>query len=282
MTVTKRQMQCYTLFEAQAYPPESAAAWVGNFVQEVGQDLPSAFRSHGLDHGSEGIEQWRLERLDNYKAFVRRGHPSAGDQELEAWYGNMALQVRYAALECARDYPSVEAQLRKGGDVGALTELICWHVERPNVRYANIQRRIAAAKAVFNAVPHLGVASELTAANKTVAAHKTAATGGAVIAVAGAGGSMGLVASHVAWHMPTWGWLALAAGGLIMVAGVLSLLTNSVKGAAVKSALVAATPPVPMPPATPAPTAPAPAAPAVAPAPPSTPAPVAPAATPAA
>lgn len=244
MAVTKRQMQCYTLFEAQGYPPESAAAWVGNFVQESGTNLPSAFRSSDLDHGSEGLEQWRLDRLAKYEAFVKARHPEATEQELWAWDGNMALQVEYAAHECAHEYPLVEAQLRRGGDVGKLTEVICWHIERPSVRYANIAHRIAAAKAVFATAPHMGPASALTVANKTIATHSNNARGGAVVAIASSGGAMAIVANHVAWHMPEWGWLALGFASVVAVFGIVSLVSNAAKGAAVKSTLVAATPPM--------------------------------------
>ena len=241
---TARQIQCFTLFEAQGYPPESAAAWVGNFSQESGTSLPSAFRSGvPLDHGSQGLEQWRLDRLTNYENFVKAKVPGASDAELWAYYGNMAYQVEFATQECRRDYPSVELALHRGGDIAALTALICWQVERPSLRYANLANRVAQAKNVFAAAPHLSVPpSTVSKANTAVIKHTQAATGAVVAAGGSTIGAAATIATHVQWHMPSWAWILAGTLGVVIVMAIISAITNAVQAGAAKNTLVAATP----------------------------------------
>src|ERR1700748_1673700 len=128
---TQRQIQCFSLFEAQGYSPEGSAAWVGNASQESGNNLPTAFRTGALDHGSQGLMQWRLDRLTAYENFVKAKHPGISAQELWQWYGRLDYQVEFAALECRTSYPTLDKQLRSGGSIATLTAAICWTYERP-------------------------------------------------------------------------------------------------------------------------------------------------------
>jgi hypothetical protein len=219
--VNPRQITCFGLFEAEGYPPEAAAAWVGNLSQESGAGLPSAFRTGQLDHGSQYLPQWRLERLTKYESWVRSQHPEEDAAGLRAWCGNMALQVKYIAIECKRDYSALDIQLRRGGDIDTLTDAICWQFERPNKALSGIANRKAQAHAVFLAAPHMNPHGETTKGNVVVIKGKENikrnnenAAGGIIMG--------GVVAAlHYLGGMPD--HMALAAGGVVVFVIVYSM-----------------------------------------------------------
>jgi hypothetical protein len=243
---TPRQIQCATLFEAQGYPAESAAAFVGDFSAESGVSLPTAFRTAGLDHGSEGLAQWRLDRLTRYEQYVKSLHPGLTTQELWPWYGRMDYQVAFTAIECRESYGALDAQLRAGGDIATLTAAICWQYERPAVATARLAFRVAQAKAVFAAMPKMNSSAPTTVLNMTAASQKNTQTGGLAVAGAGTIAAAATIGTHVSWHMPLWGWIVLG----VLAAAVFVAIVGAVKAAAsavvTQQALVAATKPTPV------------------------------------
>ena len=148
--------------------------WVGNWAEESGPGIPTKFRLYGLDHGSEGGPQWRLGRLLAYEAFVQARHPEimhAGmtqaqiDAAYWPWYGNMALQVEYDCLETKTKYPEVHAALIRGGDIDALTRLVCDKFEIPAKATEHMEIRLEQAHLVFDALKDVVPPSASTAAN---------------------------------------------------------------------------------------------------------------------
>lgn len=232
MTATARQIQAAALFEAQGYPPESAAAFVGNGSQEVGPNLPTAFRGPpaNLDHGSQGLMQWRLDRLTAYEAFVRTKQPHATGTTLWAWYGRLDYQVEFTALECRTKYPALQTKLMTGGNVATLTADICWTYERPAQASANLANRVKQAQGVFAASPHVTPvelqpqigSTTTTEVNKTLTKQKATQKGAVGAAIISGAASVGVAASHVTWHIPTWGWVTISVLGVIVVLAVLA------------------------------------------------------------
>lgn len=238
MPATPRQLTADALFQVRGYPPESAAAWVGNFSQEVGVNLPSAFRRGKLDHGSQGLEQARLDRLTRYEDWVDAKHPECKNDPAArwAWYGNMALQVEYADIECQRSFPAVYAALKKGGNIDELTALICWKFEIPSKKYANLAFRQAQARLVFTASNHIAVPSPATKSNTDAIAAKKAvvqsnSSAGIGVVLGGA-----VAALHWAGGMPT--QMAWVAAGIVSAVVIYSLVrAQTATAAAGKAAL---------------------------------------------
>jgi hypothetical protein len=138
--MTERQQTAFRLFRAAGYSPEGAAALVGNFSQESGVNLHSGYTVK-TDHGSQGIAQWRLDRLTHLEEFCEaRGLHS----------GTLAAQVQFAIYELGTEYPTLDALLRKGGDLDLLTTMICNKYERPAKQFANIPNRIKQARITLN------------------------------------------------------------------------------------------------------------------------------------
>ena len=252
--VVPRQVKCRNMFEAEGYSRSGAGALVGNFVQEVGQDLPTAFRATtALDHGSQGLAQWRLARLTAYKAFVEsqkpeligKGHvdQSMVDKILWPYYGRLDYQVAFVIHELGTDYPELDKKLRAGGDVAALTADVCWQYERPNKELSGIANRIAYAKAI--AADTSTDAKSTTAATPTVVdhlhatadAHTKAQDGGYVAAAGAALGGAALFSSNFLASIPTWELVTLAILLFVVVAGVITARTESKNAANVKAAI---------------------------------------------
>jgi len=219
MAVTPRQLACFALFEAERYPPESAGAWVGNWTQEVGVNIPTAFRHGPLDHSSQAGPQWRDsksdKRLTHYEDYVIGLHPelvhpgmTRAQVDAAMWdlYGRMDYQVKYCAIECRAHFPHVEAALRQGGDIDTLTDLITWHFEIPAAATARADYRRAQARAVFAAAAHIGTSPATqaniakTQAQAKVKVNNTNAGGGLVLgAVIGLLHWIGGMPSELMW-----------------------------------------------------------------------------------
>lgn len=238
--VTTRQLQCAKLFCAMGYMPSGASSIVGNLSWESGgANLPTAFRKRNLDHGSNGMPQWRLARLDAYEAFVREQQPNASAAELWNHYGRMDYQVRYIDIELKRDYPKLHANLTKGGAVAALTADFCWSYERPSKAYAHLAERVAFANTIFDALnPKSGPVTILNAVDLDAKTHDQQAVGGAAIATVGLLGGAGTVVQHVAPDLSWVEWTAIGLAVAILVGGVATLVSAMVKAARVRSAKV--------------------------------------------
>jgi hypothetical protein len=137
--MTERQMIAFRQFVAAGYTKEGAAALVGNASQESTEDLHSAF-TRRTDHGSEGIFQWRLERLARLLEFAR-------ERKLDAQL--LETQCAFAAHELAVSYPYLDREIRTGHDVAELTALVCWKYEAPNKAEANLGNRTHQAQRFF-------------------------------------------------------------------------------------------------------------------------------------
>src|ERR1043166_1584745 len=166
---TARQIMAFGIMEAKGYSPEGSGAIIGNLSQESGAGLPSAFRHSNLDHGSQGLAQWRLDRLTNYQNYVRSRHPEAQDeQSFWAWCGNMALQLDFLEIELKHDYPALDVSLRRGGNIDDLTEAFCWKFERPSRTQSGIENRKKQARDVFMAASHINPSSPTTKTNTDI------------------------------------------------------------------------------------------------------------------
>jgi len=174
--MTERQQTAFKLFRAAGYSPDGAAALIGNFSQESGVNLRSGYTVK-TDHGSQGIAQWRLDRLTHLEEFCEaRGLHS----------GTLAAQVQFAIYELGTEYTTLDALLRKGGDLDLLTMMICNKYERPAKQFANIPNRIKQARITLN---------ESKAAGAVVATGGLAAGSGlaAIIAYLQSGPSAGVI-----------------------------------------------------------------------------------------
>lgn len=120
-------------------PKVSAAAAVGNATQE------NQCRSVTLgakDHGSDGLFQWRLDRLSAMQSFANANFGSW--QSIEA-------QAAFFAYECMKDYPSLWSDLHNGTkSLATLTANICDQFERPAAAYAMLDARIKYAADFLN------------------------------------------------------------------------------------------------------------------------------------
>jgi Phage tail lysozyme len=137
--MTERQMRAFRQFVAAGYTKEGAAALVGNASQESTEDLHSAF-TRRTDHGSEGIFQWRLERLARLIEFARK-------RKLDAEL--LETQCAFAVHELVVSYPFLDHNLRVGFDVADLTAKVCWTYEAPNKNEAKLGNRIHQAMRVL-------------------------------------------------------------------------------------------------------------------------------------
>lgn len=236
-----RQLNCAALFHAKGYMPSGAAGLVGNFCVESGPALSVAFRRHDLDHGSQGLAQWRGSRLDAYMKFVAVKHPDAASDELWAQYGRLDYQVDFVDHELATDYPALHAKLKAGGLVASLATDICWQYERPNKALAHIADRIAHARAIYAAAVKVP-ATPVNVANAldiVAAEHDKSTAGAAIAATASAGLAGAVVLNHVATSLSWWEWAGLGVPSFVILGAISSMVSSAAKATAVRAAKVA-------------------------------------------
>lgn len=138
--MTTRQQTAFNFFLAKGYVREGAAAIVGNLSQESGVNLTSAYTLK-TDHGSQGVAQWRLDRLTNLEKFAEANHMNVVD---------LTTQMLFIIDELTKIYPALNAQLRSGGrSVANLTANFMQIFERPSAQYADLPNRIEQAKRVI-------------------------------------------------------------------------------------------------------------------------------------
>lgn len=119
-----------------------ACAVTGNGTQE---NLCKPVTTGRLDHGSNGILQWRLDRL-------------TGQGGMQPWcmrnfgtWTTLEAQAAFTLYETARDYPGLDAALREGKrSIENLTANFQDIFERPNKAYAHLDNRIKHAKNTLN------------------------------------------------------------------------------------------------------------------------------------
>lgn len=189
---TARQMLCANMFlEYGPYSKQGVAAIVGNFSAESGVNLPTAFRTSGLDHGSQGLAQWRdsrtHKRLTNYQNFVKKLQPTASKDELWSFYGRMEYQVKFTIYEIEHDFPGIHKRLKGNEDVIELVDLICWQYERPNKQLAHLDVRRKHGKAIYDALKVQDRPVALPPPAEKIAQDAERRAGTAVVAGAGMG-----------------------------------------------------------------------------------------------
>jgi Phage tail lysozyme len=120
-------------------PAISAAAAVGNATQE---NQCRSVTPGPLDHGSDGLFQWRLDRLTNMQNFGNKNF--GGWQSIEA-------QAAFFSFECKGWYKPLWNDLAAGlKALATLTANICDQYEKPNPALANLDARIKYATDFMN------------------------------------------------------------------------------------------------------------------------------------
>lgn len=116
-------------------PPIShsgAIAAVGNATQE---NQCKSVTVGDKDHGSDGLFQWRLDRLTNLQTFGQK------------WFGtwqSIEAQAAFFSFECKGDYPTLWTDLVAGAKpVPTLVANICDEYERPSAAGRVLDQRIS-------------------------------------------------------------------------------------------------------------------------------------------
>jgi len=124
-----------------ALPRRSCAAAVGNATQE---NRAESITVGALDHGSDGLFQWRLDRLTAMKSF--------GDTHFKSGWQAIEPQAAFFCDECMRLYPELWADLVAGTkSLETLTADICDLYERPSAAGRVLDTRIGFAAAFLKA-----------------------------------------------------------------------------------------------------------------------------------
>lgn len=144
MTATPRQLQAARLLLNKGYSKQGAAAIVGNLSQESGNNLRSTF-TLTTDHGSQGVAQWRLDRLTKLEKFSEDNNLTVTE---------LSTQLFYLIWELESFYGSLNSMLKSGTrSVANLTANFMQIFERPAAKYANLGNRIRQANAVMADLP---------------------------------------------------------------------------------------------------------------------------------
>lgn len=121
-------------------PPVAAAAAVGNATQE---NQCKSVTEGAKDHGSDGLFQWRLDRLVNMQAF--------GDKWFGGWQ-SIEAQAAFFSFECKGDFPSLWSDLVQGAkSLATLTANIMAQYEKPAAESAMLDARIKYATTFMDA-----------------------------------------------------------------------------------------------------------------------------------
>ena len=141
MAVTSRQRQAYAIFAMEGWSRNGCVGVVGNLVGESGASLDSTVHRAHADHGSGGIAEWRLDRLQNLIDFAQHEGKDPND---------LGVQCLFLIHEVKMDYKQLDTMLRDPArSVENQTANFCWIFERPNKQLANLDGRIRAAQALL-------------------------------------------------------------------------------------------------------------------------------------
>jgi hypothetical protein len=175
--MTQRQQTAFRLFCAAGYAPVGAAVIVGGDSQESSVNLVSGYQAT-TDHGSQGIAQWRIERLTALEQFCAANHLGSG---------TLAAQVSFQIYELGKDYPVLDKRLRAGMEpIADLAHDLCFQYERPNPVAANLRNRINQAQITLRdaqAATPAHAAVVIGAGAVAAGAHHFAGAGKAIMAV---------------------------------------------------------------------------------------------------
>jgi hypothetical protein len=187
MTLIERQRE-YTSWLEKGFPELDlaglsligACAVTGNASQE---NLVKPVTTGTKDHGSDGVLQWRLDRLD-------------GPRGLKGWSAALGLpwdtlktQAAFTLWELSNDprYFTLLKDLRDGKKkIETLVANFCWVYERPNKALAHLDKRISHAKSVYLI---LSKERKVPLPNK-IGAGTAVVVGGAATANAATGGDL--------------------------------------------------------------------------------------------
>jgi Phage tail lysozyme len=140
----ERQIEFCGYFLKAGYPPKSAAAIGGNATRE-NLCLPTTIGAK--DHGSDGVLQWRKERLIELQAMTD--------------WQTLKTQAAFTILELQRDYKVLESDLRAGvKTLATLTLDFCDVFERPSADGRVADRRIGAASDCMNLIVPVAMPAE--------------------------------------------------------------------------------------------------------------------------
>ncbi len=228
--VTTRQLQASGILIRNGLSSSGAAGLIGNFSWECGSpQLPTAFRVAHLDHGSQGLPQWRLSRLTNYMEFVAQKHSDLNQadysptSQLWPYFGRLDYQLLFVVHELRGDYPKLYEKLCQGGDVASLTADVCWQYERPNKAMAHLAERVAYAKAISAALVKSSLPTDLPthlASMTHQSEQQTKAAAGVVMLPVLATGGGVLAVAHRHLDLPWYGWLFFATCLVALVAAI--------------------------------------------------------------
>lgn len=142
-TLLDREEELVNLFMSTkpAYPLVSACAAAGNAARE---NNCLCVTSGKKDHGSDGLFQWRKQRLTSLKAFATAN---------KAKWEDMATQVEFFKAEVAdtHGFAFLKRDLEAGTkSIETLTADICDIYERPAPAVAGLDVRIANAKRIYS------------------------------------------------------------------------------------------------------------------------------------
>lgn len=135
-------------FKLQPLPLLSACAAVGNATQE---NLCRPLTPGEKDHGSDGLFQWRLERLRAMQSWTYNHFSTWQTIEAQAAFFVYELQTQYPAL-----YSELMAGLKP---IETLTANICNAYERPAPAAAALDNRIAAARSTYDRLVRKGISA---------------------------------------------------------------------------------------------------------------------------
>lgn len=195
----------------RGWPLSGACAVTGNFSQE---NLCKAVTTGPLDHNSQGLAQWRLGRLTELMSWSKKNFGGRDD----AWM-SLRAQCAFTLYETARDYPGLDAELRKGlagvkpEDVRRVLDFktaeFCWVFERPKrgptAGLANRQKHAASVFQLMDTAPAPAPAPEPTV---------TPTTGVVLGGAAAAAGTAGTVAVQTGDIMNVWAIVAAGVFGI--------------------------------------------------------------------
>lgn len=243
--VTTRQLQAVGILVKEGLASSGAIAIIGNYSWESGgPNLPTTFRTRNLDHGSNGLAQWRLGRLTKYMQFVAWKQPQLDQDDytpqgdLWPFFGRLDYQLQFTVEELRNDYPNLYAKLCKGGNIASLTADICWQYERPNRSMAHLDQRIAYSRAISAAVAKTPIKLDLhtTLSAQAVAHDQATAVAGGMVAVPtlalATGGAVAAAPEHFHWYV----WVFVVACALAIVAGVIGFLKSHAAAATIRAA----------------------------------------------
>ena len=130
----------YCMEEPYPLTLKGACAVAGNAWQE---NLCRPLTIGRLDHGSNGMMQWRLSRLQELK---KRPH-----------WDTLAVQCAFFKDECRSGYHDLWRMLTvdTGHELHELSDAICWTYERPARQYAAAHERVIYSTHVYDAVREL-------------------------------------------------------------------------------------------------------------------------------